>query len=165
MFEGMTLARAILTAQTCGEACWEAREDVCRCSCGGANHGILRTANGIQPVRSRKLQGFMYHLLAVESANGGCRAESMEPIDDQARSVIEAAENAGRWRHSYCTLPGEPIKVKSANESEVNRWPELAAWRGRRSRPIVSWIRSDFRDLAGTPVLTRQDRLAKLGIR
>jgi hypothetical protein len=34
---------AIMTEATCGEACWSAKEEVCRCSCGGKNHGIYKT--------------------------------------------------------------------------------------------------------------------------
>jgi len=32
----------IFALTACGPACWEAREEVCRCSCGGVNHGIHR---------------------------------------------------------------------------------------------------------------------------
>jgi hypothetical protein len=31
---------ATLTTAPCTSKCWHAEEDVCRCSCGGRNHGI-----------------------------------------------------------------------------------------------------------------------------
>ena len=30
-----------LTEATCGFNCWLAKEHICRCSCGGKNHGIM----------------------------------------------------------------------------------------------------------------------------
>jgi hypothetical protein len=48
---------------TCGEACWKAREDICKCSCGGKNHGIqLRGENA---VRTSKQNGYRYELVSV----------------------------------------------------------------------------------------------------
>lgn len=37
-----TMLEALYTEHTCGDACWHAHEDICRCSCGGRNHGCLR---------------------------------------------------------------------------------------------------------------------------
>jgi hypothetical protein len=31
---------ANLIEDTCGEACWNAKQEECKCSCGGENHGI-----------------------------------------------------------------------------------------------------------------------------
>src|SRR6476660_3896296 len=61
----MSTLIAYMTEQTCGDACWHAREDICRCSCGGKNHGCLRDANGDQPVRTSRIDGYMYELRAV----------------------------------------------------------------------------------------------------
>jgi hypothetical protein len=58
------LIMAVLTGSTCGEACWHAAEDVCRCSCGGKNHGILKNG-GERPERTCKIQGRFYRLGAV----------------------------------------------------------------------------------------------------
>ena len=62
----MTLAAiaAVTTGTTCGFACWEAREPVCRCSCGGKNHGIL-ARGGPRPERTCQIKGSMYRLAAV----------------------------------------------------------------------------------------------------
>ncbi len=55
--------KAILTDMTCGEKCWNAKEDICRCECGGKNHGIhLR---GESAVRACKIDGRRYELLSV----------------------------------------------------------------------------------------------------
>lgn len=67
MDEAMNVTRAtltILTQTTCGEACWEAREEICRCSCNGRNHGILR-AGGPRPDRTCKIDGYRYMLKGV----------------------------------------------------------------------------------------------------
>ena len=32
--------RTTLTTATCTDRCWSAKGKICRCSCGGANHGI-----------------------------------------------------------------------------------------------------------------------------
>lgn len=55
---------AILTSTTCGEPCWHAREEVCRCSCGGRNHGCLANG-GARPQRTAKIDGHRYKLSAV----------------------------------------------------------------------------------------------------
>ena len=36
---------ATLTDAPCTSKCWHAEEDVCRCSCGGKNHGIGHAPN------------------------------------------------------------------------------------------------------------------------
>ena len=38
-------------------------------------------------------------------------------------------------------------KVNTASPSAVKAWPELAAWRGARSRPLVAWVREDMAHL------------------
>lgn len=48
---------------TCGEACWNAKHDDCKCSCGGKNHGIW--LKGKQAIRTSKKNGVVYKLLAV----------------------------------------------------------------------------------------------------
>ena len=58
------LITAVLTGSTCGEACWSAAEDVCKCSCGGKNHGILKDT-GKRPERTCKIQGRFYKLAGV----------------------------------------------------------------------------------------------------
>ena len=134
-----------LSDKTCGDACWRAREDVCRCACRGHNHGILRTADGAQPVRTRRIGGYVYELLAVEvPVPDTCRAATMRPLEDQGREVVRQWIAQGKWdRHDWPSTPGYPVLLRTAGESEVRRWPELVAWRSHRARPLVSWIRQD----------------------
>jgi hypothetical protein len=61
------LLAAIQTEATCGEACWYAREDMCKCYCAGANHGCLRTANGERPPRTRRVKGVRFRMYGVMS--------------------------------------------------------------------------------------------------
>jgi len=46
----------LLSAHTCSEACWFAREEVCRCSCNGKHHGAA-------------LRGIDTGQLAIQSRN------------------------------------------------------------------------------------------------
>lgn len=134
---------------TCGEACWSAREDICRCACGGKNHGILR--NGERPERTRKLNGYLYQLVAVESPGASCIAESTRPLYNQQREIVKAAKDAGLWKSYWESDPGYPAKLKTASQSEVERWPELAAFRNTPChlnapwiRPLTLWVRVDM---------------------
>ena len=142
-----SLAVAI-TESTCGEACWAAREDVCRCSCVGRNHGVLR-GDGIRPDRTRKLNGYVYIVLAVEAPGGSCMAATQHPLEELKRNIVQRAIDLGLWdRYAWDSTPGSPVKIKTASESEVARWPELAAWRdNRRWRPETVWIRADMAHL------------------
>ena len=59
------MVEAILTSATCGDGCWYAREKVCRCSCGGKNHGCLLEAGAARPARTSRIQGTLYELSAI----------------------------------------------------------------------------------------------------
>jgi hypothetical protein len=79
----------LFALSACGPDCWEARENVCRCSCGGARHGIRRPTCG-------------------------------------------------------------PAILRPVTDSQIRRWPELAAWRAVSAhslalygRPQILWRRLD----------------------
>ena len=141
----MDLLTAI-TEATCGMACWAAREDVCRCSCAGQNHGVVD--RGSQPERTRKLNGWLYQLVAVETPGASCIAVGERPLRDLKWHVMKGVSEAGkRERYQYDSTPGYPVKIKVASEGEVNRWPELASFRESRSRywrPSTLWVRCDL---------------------
>lgn len=149
----------ILTDQTCGEACWHARDEICRCSCGGKNHGILRGKDGVQPRRTAKIAGIMYLLEAVgmfdelygkaeeinrqagykmiEEATLICdsRGTSLHP-DAQGLKEKERLESEGHevyWsQYLYEWQPtddGAPARIKYSTENQIAKWPELTAWR------------------------------------
>lgn len=112
----------ILTGHTCGPACWEAREDLCRCECGGKNHGILRSANGVRPCRRMKEDGHSYTLIGV-SAQGDEASKTLWP---KIKAANEAAGRTGPWGYPWReTDKGAPGRCKSASR-EHRQWPELA---------------------------------------
>jgi hypothetical protein len=59
------MIQAILTEATCGITCWYAKEKICRCSCGGRNHGALLDPDRETPERVCKIHGDRYRLEAV----------------------------------------------------------------------------------------------------
>lgn len=62
--QSMARLIAFFSNHTCGEACWSAKEEVCRCECGGKNHGIM-LRDGVTGIRAAKIGGYRYELLAV----------------------------------------------------------------------------------------------------
>ena len=103
---------SFLTEATCGDACWKARENVCRCSCGGANHGIMKSASGTQPVRTRKIGGRFYELVAV----------GVPYVD----AMTYARRVTGKGYVGNVTQP-EPIIRSMPNASQAEKWPEVKA--------------------------------------
>ena len=81
-----------ITGSTCGDACWHAREDICRCSCGGKNHGILTHADGKQPKRTRRIDGNFYELMAIipRPAKGHAPIEAWKQTDKEVRELLDA---------------------------------------------------------------------------
>jgi hypothetical protein len=121
---GMSPLVAFLTNATCGEACWQAREDVCRCSCGGRNHGCMRTADGARPTRNSKIDGIRYELKAI----GDVYAEA-EAIN---KAAGDKHVKIGNWEADYpwqTTETGAPARVKKATKDQVAKWPELSSAR------------------------------------
>ena len=56
---------AILTDATCGDACWYARQDICRCSCNGKRHGVLLVDGAPRPSRNKRKGRDRFVLVAV----------------------------------------------------------------------------------------------------
>lgn len=126
---------AILTEQTCGDACWHAREDICRCSCGGKNHGCLRKNGAEQPIRTAKIDGVRYKLVGV-----GTRKELYNP----GRKINQSAGYRNLTTPTYSPSTGEyqqyyycwhltdkhaPARLKPATKDQIKKWPELTAYR------------------------------------
>ncbi len=139
---------AILTASTCGEACWHAREELCRCSCGGANHGCLKRADGIQPVRTCRVSGVRWKLAGVGP-----------DVDDEAARINMEAGIQYRFAHTARQWWGEiPAAITRPASSAHRNWPECAAGFAEydarrasgecaayymRSWPRLLWVRAD----------------------
>lgn len=133
---------AVVTSQTCGEACWHAHEDICRCSCGGKNHGCLRSKDGKQPERTCRIDGERYKLAGV--------GRYSDLFNDAKRINREAgwkaiekpylADNGGscepfwvQYRYHWSeTDHGAPARLKTANPSQRN-WNELSGWKDERT--------------------------------
>ena len=122
----------IMTATTCGFACWQAREDVCRCSCGGVNHGIHR--RGGTATRTCKAGRARYELVAVVAAK-----------DKPYRMAAELVkELGGKRQHSYTMRPnwGPPplVAIQPATKAQ-QKWPEVAdafaGWNERKPGEIL----------------------------
>ena len=132
---------AILTSHTCGEACWHAREEVCRCSCGGVNHGCLLVDGAEQPARTSRIDGHRYRLAVV----GQGAVEHAAELNRRQFQWVEKPmvdQNGGLHQYKYRwrdTDPGAPARVKWATPEQVQRWPELSAYRGLRERPALCW--------------------------
>lgn len=139
---------AILTGATCGDACWHAREEVCRCSCGGANHGILRGPNGERPTRTCKIGGNFYELAAVVAAQ---TPWELNKADSEAYAEVAAERFPGLWQYGYGEYSKwgnfSPVLSRKISETQA-RWPEVAAIPGARR---LIWARP-----AGTPYCTRE---------
>ena len=143
-------------AQTaCNEACWHAREEACRCSCGGTNHGILRQTPGAPtPARTSKIDGYMYQLWAVADYPDATR---------ECRRIngAEGMPNKGTSRHGGYVFTfsdsdkGAPARRRLASVSEFARWPEVSSFKSERHpgdhyRPDLVWVRTDLVDAAAS---------------
>lgn len=128
---------AVLTSQTCGENCWHAKEEVCRCSCGGANHGCLLVAGAEQPVRASRIDGAMYELsdtgvipylidekLRNEFPPMAVRAESIPQYCDKDKPGFKSYY----WTYQS---KNSPLRCKPATKDQIAKWPELAHFRNR----------------------------------
>lgn len=125
------LAYAVLTGSTCGDACWHAREEVCRCSCGGANHGILNKG-GDRPQRTCKIDGNFYELAAVVSREG-CDApiEFWDKVDTARREVLhDRFPNIDHYAYGqFRQEKTMPVVDRKVTDTQA-KWPEVAAVAG-----------------------------------
>ena len=144
---GQTGIVAFLTDATCGEACWEAREDICRCCCGGKNHGVLRTANGKRPERTAKIDGYRYILKAVGRELG----KEARVINRAVgyKGVIKISDELTYHYFWEDNDKGAPARLKPATLEQATRWPELTAWRDNElsfytCKPYLLWVRADL---------------------
>jgi hypothetical protein len=148
--------------QTCGEGCWKAKEDVCRCECGGKNHGIhLRT--GEKGVRASKISGYRYELAGVGKYKDLLTdVENMirdADVADGTRRVIDGAlhslGHSGNWFRTSYVHPteynrgGGQYVLKYASLPQCLKWDELAYFgiaddRDRyHAAPAILWKRED----------------------
>lgn len=122
---------SFLTGHTCGDHCWHARELVCRCSCGGANHGIL-LKGGERPQRTRKIDGHFYELVSIVAHDGkDCQSATYKKVQAEVNRITdERFPNLtwlgyGEWRHEKRM----PVLDLAISESQ-SRWEEVVAIKG-----------------------------------
>lgn len=152
------MVMAILSSRTCGEACWQAREDVCKCSCYGRNHGCDR--DGTRPYRTCQRtikpewasgQKHTYKLVGVIPPNdeGGYYMAVYRDAEQQARDLI------AEWEARYASQTGDdqpvyrsddprlPAFSRFATETQQAKWAEVSALNAKH-RPILVWAREDI---------------------
>ena len=123
------LGFAILTGSTCGDACWHAREEICRCSCGGVNHGILNQG-GERPQRTCKIKGHFYELVAVIPGRGDGEAwiNAFDRVRMETNRIIdERFPNLDHYSYGQFR-PGDilPVVDRKISDSQA-KWPEVQA--------------------------------------
>ena len=119
----------ILTEATCGDSCWHAREHICRCSCGGRNHGILLSPDGARPQRTAKIGGDLYELIAIipyppktafiETIRAA-QAEMSRILSDRFRGIDNASYGAFRRYKNY------PVLERGISKTQ-QKWAEVEA--------------------------------------
>ena len=133
----------IMTDATCGLACWSAREQDCRCSCAGKNHGFMRGGSGEQPRRTCKIDGRRYVLGAV-----GKVASTGDRWRYEARETLREKYGVA-YNGSYRMIPSSLFVARLASPRQAETWPEarlIEDNRGRLVRPTLLWIREDAID-------------------
>ncbi len=121
---------SFLTSQTCAANCWYAREEVCHCSCGGVNHGILRTEGAEQPVRTKRAKHKVYELVGVVPGYGAARRYVQEELGQYP--VTQGWDKVGEYH------------VQSAPKHSFS-WTELKGFEPNRSfqeHPHLIWVRT-----------------------
>ena len=130
---------------TCGEACWHAREDVCRCSCSGKNHGILKRDGQEQPARTRRIGHTRLKLVAVFPTHRGAvdyiRESGQFYSYHSPRDAVHPIDR--RWL-DHRGIKDLGMGSERATDGQL-KWPEVAniwseAGRGA-SRPYLVWQR------------------------
>lgn len=103
---------------TCNTACWEAREDVCRCMCGGRNHGITRHG-GERPGRYCQRKGVAYTLEAI-TVGRSAYSEAERMVDSLRESQPKIAKYGYHyWDEGYAFAQSVPPNAR--------KWPEVIA--------------------------------------
>jgi len=139
---------AILTGHTCGEACWHARDEVCRCSCGGANHGILHNGSA-RPERTSKKDGQFYIIAGIAPSYHEANKMLSEYLDEHFPGIDQCAYG------TYRDMSIMPVISRKASNSQL-KWPEVQAIQASdRQDKYIIWALP-----AGSVYVTQCSRLA-----
>ena len=133
---------SIITDATCGEACWTAKEELCKCSCDGHNHGCLLISDGVQPNRTCKIDGFRYELVAIGKYSDTYREGERTNKEEGTKKMI------GTYTYYYnVTEPGALARVKCASAIQIANWKELEQYKKMErvelfyNKPYLLWKR------------------------
>lgn len=124
---------AISTGSTCGDGCWHAREDVCRCSCGGANHGIL-LRGGDRPQRTCKIDGNFYELAGIvakpDRPDFCWHDVDVATREETNRVTQERFPGLNGWGYgAYRRENTMPVVDRKVSPIQA-KWPEVMAVKG-----------------------------------
>ena len=142
----------LLTGHTCGEACWWAKEDVCRCKCGGVNHGILKGADGVErPARTRRVERDWFVLEAVIPGH----RDAMDYVNARYDEIGERRPASYAIKQQWHAAP--KWAICSPTKAQLAKWPELASHKGwdtlqpgeclamkRGLEPLLIWRKEDI---------------------
>lgn len=135
---------AFLTEASCGEACWHAKEPVCRCSCGGKNHGCLTNNGAASPVRTAKIDGYRYELKAVDEIDNLWRSADAVNASFGCKDI--QTSGTMRWHYTWNERDkGAPARIKLATKDQRAKWRELQAFKDAPQSDFIAllWIRVD----------------------
>lgn len=149
------MLNVIYTEATCGEACWSALEDTCRCSCGGKNHGVLKTVDGIRPIRNCKIDGVRYQLKAIgkysdihKQSEELCQQAGPYKIDTYTVLNDKNEYETRDYKYYYgSTDKGSPARVKCASKLQIQNWIELGYFKSLdqyelyHNMPYLLWVK------------------------
>lgn len=136
---------AILTDATCGAGCWEAREKVCRCSCGGRNHGCMIDPDGSIPERIVKIDGARYRLEAVGGYNAmNNLGHKMNLSLGWRRIDSKTTYTDGSPYHygHYTNDKGAAVRVMTPARNQKD-WPETKVDPSIKN-PYFLWVRTQL---------------------
>jgi hypothetical protein len=139
---GLARMAALMSDQTCGEACWHAREEICRCSCGGLNHGCLKDGNKKSPARSAKIDGFPYVLIAVGTCEVIDEATRLNSPEVAGYSSVMRVDDELTYHYTWRdTERGAPARTKTASKAQLAGWKELTAFKDSNKSIYLIWKR------------------------
>lgn len=148
----MSAFNAILTTTTCSYNCWYAKQEICHCSCGGTNHGILLEEGQEQPERQSRIDGFMYRLVEVganrdieNSARMWRKSPGYKSITYGVQRGLDGEPDREAKCHSvwWGNEKGCPTRVKKATDSQLANWAEL---QGQGKWTYLLWVRVEMPD-------------------
>lgn len=136
----------ILTDNTCGAACWYAKEKACHCSCGGRNHGCLLDPDGEQPERVVKIDGDRYRLEAVGAynfINNLAHAINLRLGWRRIETTITNGDGTPYHYAHHAIDKGAATRVKTPAGNQKD-WPEMRV--EHTKFPYILWVKVDLPD-------------------